>query len=50
MTLLDTERSLIIETLALYNGNKLKAAKHLGLTWPSLDRRCKKLGIEVRKH
>ncbi len=48
-TLLDAERHLILETLELYNGNKLKAAKHLGLTWPSLDRRCKKLGIEVKR-
>ena len=48
-TLLDAERRIIIETLELYNGNKLKTAKHLGLTWPSLDRRCKKLGIEVRR-
>ena len=48
-TLLDAERKLIIETLEMYNGNKLKTAKHLGLTWPSLDRRCKKLSIEVRR-
>lgn len=48
-TLLDAERRLIIETLELYNGNKLKTAKHLGLTWPSLDRRCKKLGIEAKR-
>lgn len=48
-TLLDAERRIIIETLELYSGNKLKTAKHLGLTWPSLDRRCKKLGIEVRR-
>lgn len=48
-TLLDAERRIIIETLELYNGNKLKTAKHLGLTWPSLDRRCKKLGIEARR-
>ncbi len=48
-TLVDSEKRLIIETLELYNGNKLKTAKHLGLTWPSLDRRCKKLGIEVRR-
>lgn len=49
VTLLDAERRIIIETLEYYNGNKLKTAKHLGLTWPSLDRRCKKMGIEVRK-
>ncbi len=49
VTLVDAERRIIIETLELYNGNKLKTAKHLGLTWPSLDRRCKKMGIEVRK-
>ncbi|MCD8350341.1 MAG: hypothetical protein LUC93_07005 [Planctomycetaceae bacterium] len=48
-TLIDAERRIIIETLEIYNGNKLKTAKHLGLTWPSLDRRCKKLGIEVRR-
>lgn len=49
VTLLDAERRIIIETLEQYNGNKLKTAKHLGLTWPSLDRRCKKLGIEVKR-
>lgn len=49
ITLLDAERRIIIETLEIYNGNKLKTAKHLGLTWPSLDRRCKKLGIEVKR-
>lgn len=49
MTLLDAERRIIIETLELYKGNKLKTARHLGLTWPSLDRRCKKLGIESKK-
>lgn len=49
VTLQDAERRIIVETLELYNGNKLKTARHLGLTWPSLDRRCKKLGIEVRK-
>lgn len=48
-TLMDAERRIITETLELYNGNKLKTAKHLGLTWPSLDRRCKKLGIEARR-
>lgn len=48
-TLLDAERTIIMETLTHYNGNKLKTAKHLGLTWPSLDRRCKKLGIEVKR-
>lgn len=48
-TLSDAVRRIIVETLELYNGNKLKAAKHLGLTWPSLDRRCKKLGIEARR-
>ena len=48
-TLLDAERRIIIETLEMYNGNRLKTAKHLGLTWPSLDRRCKKLDIEVRR-
>lgn len=48
-TLQDEVRRIIIETLELYNGNKLKTAKHLGLTWPSLDRRCKKLGIETRR-
>ncbi|MCC8190321.1 MAG: GAF domain-containing protein [Planctomycetes bacterium] len=49
MTLLDAEKRLIVETLEQYNGNKLKTARHLGLTWPSLDRRCKKLGIEVKR-
>lgn len=43
------ERRLILETLALYQGNRLRAAKHLGLKWAALDRRCKKLGIEVKK-
>ncbi|MCC8164873.1 MAG: helix-turn-helix domain-containing protein [Planctomycetes bacterium] len=32
ITLLDAERRIIIETLELYKGNKLKTAKHLGLT------------------
>ena len=49
LTLQESERRIIIETLEQYNGNKLKTAKHLGLTWPSLDRRCKKLGIEVKR-
>lgn len=49
VSLQDAERRIIIETLELYNGNKLKTAKHLGLTWPSLDRRCRKMGIEIRK-
>ena len=43
------ERRMIVETLALYNGNRMRAAKHLGLKWASLDRRCKKLGIAVKK-
>ncbi len=43
------ERRLILETLNLYQGNRLRAAKHLGLAWAALDRRCKKLGIEVKK-
>ena len=43
------ERRMIVETLNLYHGNRLRTAKHLGLTWAQLDRRCKKLGIEVRK-
>lgn len=48
-TLLDAERRIIMETLEMYNGNKLKTARHLGLTWPSLDRRCKKLGIVAKR-
>lgn len=47
MTLKEAEKRLIHETLEMYHGNKLRTAKHLGLTWPALDRRCKKLGIKV---
>lgn len=43
------ERAMIEETLNLYHGNRLRTAKHLGLTWAQLDRRCKKLGIAVKK-
>jgi transcriptional regulator with GAF, ATPase, and Fis domain len=46
VSLEEAERRLIIETLNRYKGNKSKAAKHLGLKWSSLDRRCKKLGME----
>lgn len=47
MTLKEAEKRIIRETLEMYHGNKLRTAKHLGLTWPALDRRCKKLGIKV---
>ena len=43
------ERSIIVETLNIYQGNRLRAAKHLGLTWAQLDRRCKKLGITMKR-
>ena len=43
------EYRLITETLNLHHGNRLRTAKHLGLTWAQLDRRCKKLGIAVKK-
>lgn len=49
LSLQEAERRLILDALALYNGNKSRAAKHLGLKWAALDRRCKKLGIEVEK-
>ena len=49
MSLKEYERRIVKETLELYHGNKLRAAKHLGLTWPAMDRRCKKLGINVKK-
>ncbi len=49
VSLRESERRIISETLEMYNGNKLRTAKHLGLTWPALDRRCKKLGIDVKK-
>lgn len=49
MTLREAERRLIVQTLESHNGNKLRAAKQLGLTWPALDRRCKKLGIDVKR-
>ena len=48
-SLQSAEYNLITETLDLYHGNRLRTAKHLGLTWAQLDRRCKKLGIEVKK-
>ena len=45
LSLQDSERRLIVDALELHGGNKSRAAKHLGLTWASLDRRCRKLGI-----
>ena len=48
ISLLEAERRLIVETLTRYNGNKTHAAQHLGIKWAALDRRCKKLGIEVK--
>ena len=43
------ERSTILDALELYQGNRMQAARHLGLTWNALNRRCKKLGIDVKK-
>jgi two-component system response regulator AtoC len=42
-TLADVERAIIDEVLQLANYNKTVAAKHLGLTRFSLDRRLKKI-------
>lgn len=49
VSLREFERRFITKILEMYNGNKLRAAKHLDLTWPALDRRCKKLGITVKR-
>lgn len=49
VSLREFERRFITKILEMYNGNKLRAAKHLDLTWPALDRRCKKLGISVKR-
>ena len=43
------ERRLIVEALNLYNGNKTRAAAHLGIKWAALDRRCRKLGIATAR-
>lgn len=49
LTLRDAERRLISESLRRCRGNKQRAADQLGLTWAALDRRCKKLNIEIFK-
>lgn len=49
LSLLAAERKLIIDTLARHRGNRAAAAKQLGIAWAALNRRCKKLGIRVRK-
>ena len=49
LSLLDIERRTILNALELFQGNRMQAARHLGLTWNALNRRCKKLRIEVKK-
>lgn len=49
MTLREAERRLISQCLRRCRGNKQRAAAQLGLTWAALDRRCKKLNIEIFK-
>ncbi len=47
MTLKEAERRLIVETLARNHGNRGAAARELGIAWAALDRRCKKLRINL---
>ncbi len=47
VTLLEAERRLIVETLARNHGNRGAAARELGIAWAALDRRCKKLRINL---
>lgn len=49
VTLNEAERRLISECLHRCRGNKQRAAAQLGLTWAALNRRCKKLNIEIFK-
>lgn len=49
VSLLEAERRLISESLRRCRGNKQRAADQLGLTWAALNRRCKKLNIEIFK-
>ncbi|MGE5654908.1 MAG: sigma-54 dependent transcriptional regulator, partial [Bacillota bacterium] len=44
-TLDDVEKLMIVETLKETQGNRSEAARMLGLTWQSLDRRLKKHNI-----
>ena len=48
-SLLDVERRTILDALELHQGNRMQTARHLGLKWAALNRRCKKLGIDVKK-
>lgn len=48
LTLAEAERRLIAAALARHHGNRNAAAKELGLPWAALNRRCKKLGLEVK--
>lgn len=46
--LLETEKSIIVETLQSVNGNVTQAAKKLGVSFRTLRYRLKKLGIDHR--
>lgn len=48
-SLVEAERRLIVDTLARHHGNRGAAARQLGIAWAALDRRCKKLGIDVKR-
>ena len=43
--LADNERTLILQTLKIMNGNKRKAAKHLGIGEATIYRKLKKYGL-----
>ncbi len=49
VTLLEAERRLIVEALAMNHGNRGAAARQLGIAWAALDRRCKKLKIKLER-
>lgn len=50
LTIAEAERRAIVEAITFCAGNKMHAAKLLGLTWPALNRRCKKFGITVDRN
>ncbi len=49
LTLADSEKQFILVALALTGNNIAKAARNLGISRSSLERRVKKLGIEHNK-
>lgn len=46
----DANRKILAETLILFGGNKSMAARHLGVSWDTLNRRCKKYGVDAREY